>query len=151
VLEGVACHRAADAVFHELPVFRTQSRALTQALLAAGVPRGAARAVGHAGWELLFDGALVDDSVLVGAYLRAMSVEVGHASWAAALARRAVRGVPRFYADPASVAELLRRVLSERRLLAFDRSYLPAITACLAAKQPEIAASVPDVFAALRE
>ncbi|HVT78700.1 MAG TPA: hypothetical protein VHD87_16795, partial [Acidimicrobiales bacterium] len=73
VRAGIACHHRADATFHDLAAFRTQSIALTRALLDAGVPRGAARAVGHAGWELLFDGALLTrDDALVDAYLAAM-------------------------------------------------------------------------------
>jgi hypothetical protein len=149
VRSGIACHREADAVFHDLDVFRTQSARLTRALLDAGVPRGAARAVGHAGWELLFDGALLDDSSLVDAYLAAMRVPVDDVEWSAALMRRVERGVPTFYAEPAHVTELLWRVLSRRRLLAFDRAHCDVVTECLRDAQPSIAASVDDVFAAL--
>ncbi|MBA2608744.1 MAG: hypothetical protein H0U92_07395 [Actinobacteria bacterium] len=146
---GIDCHREADAVFHDLPVFRAQSGALTRALLDAEVPRGAARAIGHAGWELLLDGELVDNTALVDAYLTAMAVEVNDSAWAAALQRRVERGAPRFYADPASVAELLWRVLRGRRLLAFDRMHIAAVTTCLADAQPDVAAAAPSVFAAL--
>jgi hypothetical protein len=149
VRAGIKCHRDTDAVFHDLPVFRTQSAALTRSLLDVDVPRGAARAIGHAGWELLFDGALLADSALVDAYLTAMAVEVSDPAWDAALARRVQRGAPTFYADPVSVAELLWRVLSRRRLLAFDRSHLAAVSSCLADAQPAIAASVDEVFASL--
>jgi hypothetical protein len=149
VQAGIACHRAADAVFHDLDAFRTQSAALTRALLDADVPRGAARAIGHAGWELLFDGALLDDAALVDAYLAAMRVSVDDPDWTAALARRVERGVPTFYAEPAHVTELLWRVLSRRRLLAFDRACCDAVTACLRDAQPAISASVDEVFAAL--
>jgi hypothetical protein len=149
VRAGVDCHREADAAFHDLAVFREQSFALTRALLDAGVSRGAARAVGHAGWELLFDGALLDDDALVEAYLAAMRVEVHDTDWSAALERRASRGAPWFYGDAASVAELLWRVLGRRRLLAFDSEVLPTVTACLRDAQPAIASSVDEVFAAL--
>ena len=151
VRAGVACHRASDKVFHELPVFRSQSVALTRALLAADVPRGSARAVGHAGWELLLDGALLDDATLVDAYLEAMSVDVSAYgdAWVRALARRVERGAPTFYGDPSRVAELLWRVLGRRRLLAFHRSHLGAVTQCLAGAQTAVVAAVPGVFAAL--
>jgi hypothetical protein len=151
VRAGVAAHHAADAAFHDLAVFRSQSLALTQELLAADVPRGAARGIGHAGWELLFDGALLEHDGMVDAYLAAMSVDVSRYAdeWSAALARRVARGAPWFYADPVSVTELLWRVLGARRLLAFDRSHCDAIAACLSDAQPEIAASVDDVIAAL--
>ncbi len=151
VRAGIECHRVADAVFHDLPVFRTQSVALTRALLDAGVPRGAARAVGHAGWELLLDGTLIDDDALMDAYRRAMSVPVHEAAWQRALQRRVERGVPRLYADPTGVAELLWRVLGSRRLLAFDRARVDVVASCLSAAQPAIAAAAPDVFAALGE
>ena len=118
---GIDCHRRADDVFHDLPVFLAQSRALTAALRDAGVNRGAARAIGHAGWELLFDGALVDDDELGAAYLAAMSCAVADRDWSAALARRAARGVPTIYGDPEGVTEILWRVLGQRRLLAFDK------------------------------
>ena len=151
VRAGIDCHRVTDAAFHDLLLFRTQSRALTEDLLAAGAPRGAARSVGHAGWELLFDGALLGDESLIEAYLTAMAVEVAHPAWTDALARRSARGAPTFYGDPVSVAELLWRVLGRRRLLAFDRSHLPAVAACLSRAQPAIAASVDEVFAGLSE
>ena len=149
VRDGIDCHRVADAVFHDLDVFRSQSLALTHALLDAGVPRGAARAIGHAGWELLFDGALLDDASLCDDYLAAMKVEVHDDDWGAALARRAARGVPTFYADPLGVSELLWRVLGRRRLLAFDRTHLDAVAGCLRAAQPAIASSVGDVMASV--
>ena len=151
VRTGIECHRVADAVFHDLPIFRSQSVALTRALLEANVPRGAARAVGHAGWELLLDGTLVDDGALMDAYRRAMSVPVDNPSWQRALQRRVERGVPRLYADPAGVAELLWRVLGTRRLLAFDRSQVDVVARCLSAAQPAIATAAPEVFAALGE
>ncbi|MEY2399153.1 MAG: hypothetical protein QOJ00_2327 [Actinomycetota bacterium] len=151
VLAGVASHRAADAVFHDLPVFRDQSGALTRSLLTAGVPRGAARAIGHAGWELLLDGTLIDDEAVTGAYAAAMAEPASDPAWQHALRRRIERGVPRFYGDPARVAELLLRVLSTRRLLAFGREHLESVTNALAEAQPAIAVAAPSVFAALSE
>jgi hypothetical protein len=151
VRDGIESHHVADAVFHDLAVFRGQSLALTRDLLERSVPRGAARAVGHAGWELLFDGALVGDAGLVDAYLQAMAVDVEPDEWREALARRAARGAPMFYADPAAVAELLWRVLGRRRLLAFGREHLDDVITVLSAAQPAIAASVDEVFAALTE
>lgn len=151
VREGVECHRVADEVFHDLPVFRSQSVALTRALLDAGVPRGAARAIGHAGWELLLDGSLIGDEALMDAYARAMAVDVTDDAWRNALQRRVERGVPAFYAQPVGVAELLWRVLGRRRLLAFDRDHLDAVAACLTDAQPAVVDAAPEVFAALGE
>src|SRR5690606_20337725 len=56
---GVRCHLDADAAFHAHPRFRAGTRALRADLTARGIPRGPARAVAHAGWELLLDGTLV--------------------------------------------------------------------------------------------
>lgn len=146
---GVRSHHATDAIFHDLPVFIDGSRALTRDLLDRGVPRGAARAVGHAGWELLLDGLLVDDDALMADYFAAMSVPVAHTEWRAALARRVERGVPSSYADPAQVAELLRRILSYRPRLAFTHEHMEAVAAALTNAQPGMAASADAVFAAV--
>ena len=145
VRDGIACHHAVDAVFHDLAVFRAQSSGLTADLLASGVPRGAARAVGHAGWELLFDGALLDDVALTDSYRQAMSVDLTgqDAGWRRALARRSALGVPSLYADPPRVAELLQRVLGGRRLLAFDRSDIPVVARCLARRAARDRAQPP--------
>jgi hypothetical protein len=151
VREGIAAHHAADAAFHDLALFRTQSLALTQVLRDREVPRGAARAIGHAGWELLFDGALLERAGTADAYVAAMAVDVSAFApeWDAALARRVAHGPPWFYAEPASVAELLRRVLAHRELLAFDRSHCDVVAACLADAQPAIVDAVDEVLAAL--
>lgn len=146
---GIQCHHETDAVFHDLPAFVDGSRALTRDLLDRGVPRGAARAVGHAGWELLLDGVLVDDAVLMRDYLVAMRTDVADPAWRAALDRRAARGVPDFYARPDGVAELLRRILSFRPRLSFGSEHLAAVTGALQTAQPEIAASADAVFAAV--
>ena len=151
IRSGIESHRAADAAFHDLDDFRQQSVALTRALLEAGVPRGAARAVGHAGWELLLDGTLVDDASLMDAYLQAMSVGAADAAWSKALRRRVERGVPHLYADPSGVAELLWRVLASRRVLAFEREHIDAVARCLSDAQPAIESAAPGVFAALRD
>ncbi len=146
---GVQCHHAADGVFHDLPVFLEGSRALTRDLLERGVPRGAARAVGHAGWELLLDGLLIQDDALITGYFAALRVEVADLDWRTALERRAARGVPTYYAEPTRVAELLRRILSYRRLLAFDREHVTSVTEALANAQTHVAASAASVFAAV--
>ncbi|MDP1792885.1 MAG: hypothetical protein Q8K63_02005 [Acidimicrobiales bacterium] len=146
---GVKCHHVADAVFHDLPVFLDGSRALTRDLLERGVPRGAARAIGHAGWELLLDGLLVEDHALMADYFAALRVGVADDDWRAALDRRAARGVPTFYAEPAHVAELLRRILSYRPRLTFGVEHRGDVVAALGAAQPGVAASADAVFAAV--
>lgn len=146
---GITCHHRADAVFHDLPVFLDGSRSLTRDLLQRGVPRGAARAVGHAGWELLLDGVLLSDGALVEDYFAALRVEVAAPAWRAALDRRIARGVPDFYAQPAGVAELLRRILSARPRLAFGPEHLDDVTTALRSAQVGVADAALDVFAAV--
>ncbi len=146
---GVAFHHTTDGLFHDLPEFIGGARALTRDLLDRGVPRGAARAVGHAGWELLLDGTLVHDDEFVDAYFAAMAVEVVDPDWRAALDRRVARGVPAFYAQPDGVAELLRRILSYRPRLAFGSEHIDAVTAALRAAQPSIVEVADGVFEAV--
>lgn len=143
---GVAFHHTTDGLFHDLPEFVVGARTLTRDLLDRGVPRGAARAVGHAGWELLLDGTLVHDDEFVDAYFAAMAVEVADPNWRAALDRRISRGVPDFYARPEGVAELLRRILGYRPRLAFGAEHLDAVTDALRAAQPSIAEAAEAVF-----
>src|SRR5690606_20932226 len=118
---GVRCHLDADAAFHAHPRFRAGTRALRADLTARGIPRGPARAVAHAGWELLLDGTLVG-----GDAERAFRDAVGRAAdaadaldpadrprWAAFVARARVAG-PLAYDDPRWVAVRLGTVLARR-------------------------------------
>lgn len=146
---GIQCHHDTDAAFHDLPAFLAGSRALTRDLLDRGVPRGAARAVGHAGWELLLDGVLIDDAEFMSAYFAALRVEAPDPAWRFALDRRSARGVPDFYANPAGVAELLRRILRARPRLAFGDEHLSVVTSALRDAQPSIVDAAEAVFAAL--
>ncbi|HEY1116585.1 MAG TPA: hypothetical protein VGE43_02700, partial [Acidimicrobiales bacterium] len=58
VARGIELHHRADAAFHDDPRFKAGWVALSRDLQARGVGRGASRAVGHAGGELLLDGTL---------------------------------------------------------------------------------------------
>src|ERR671919_2501429 len=69
--EGVRCHIEAYAVFHGLAEFRSGAAALRRDLAGRGLDRGPVRALGHAGWELLLDGALVGSAAET-AYWRAL-------------------------------------------------------------------------------
>jgi hypothetical protein len=119
--EGVRCHVRADEAFHAHPDFRAGSGALRRALAERGVASGPARAVGHAGWELLLDGTLVGTPV-EDAFRRAMAVgdraatAMGpddRARWAAFLARGGTSpGLG--YDDPRWVADRLHAMLARR-------------------------------------
>jgi hypothetical protein len=152
---GVAVHRATDAAFHDHPRFRAGCIGLTRALQARGVPRGPSRAVGHAGWELLLDGLLADDTEVTGAFGAATALLAELAAPAAAdtdrlaaLAERQ-RSQPIWvaYRDPALVADRLHRQLSHRPRLALPAAQLDVVAGVLADVQSEIAVDGPIVLA----
>lgn len=141
--EGVRCHVRTDAAFHAHDAFRTGSRALRRSLAEREVASGPARAVGHAGWELLLDGTLVG-SEAEAAFHRAMAVGERAAAaltpadrprWAAFLARVRAAG-PLRYDDPRWVAARLHAMLDRR-----PRLRLPA-------HHVEVVAEVLDAHAA---
>lgn len=160
VARGIRCHRATDDAFHASVAFRAGSRRLREDLGAAGLATGPARAVAHAGWELLLDGVLLDEAGTAEAYATALAVPMPRLTtglpvdeqrrWSAALARRRSAGPPALYADPGAVAALLHRVLASRPRLAFDRGAVPAVAGVLLAHQPAIAAAAGPVIAAAR-
>ncbi len=152
--DGVRCHLRADAAFHADPRFVTGSRALRRALAARGVESGPARAVGHAGWELLLDGTLVAteaEEAFRGALAqgeRALPAlaDGDRKRWAAFLARRrSSSGL--HYDDPAWVADRLYAMLARRPRLALPAGQVPLVADVLAAQAPavrEVAAAVLD-------
>jgi acyl carrier protein phosphodiesterase len=71
---GVALHHHTDRLFHGAEAFRGLCESALQDLENAGVARGAARAVGHVGSELLLDGVLSADGPARTAYARALEV-----------------------------------------------------------------------------
>ncbi len=127
IAAGIAVHRATDAAFHADLRFTSGSIALTRALLDRGVGRGPSRAVGHAGWELLLDGLLVDDPEVTTGFARAVAVLTAVArdepaatnrlEWFAR--RQGDQPIWAAYADPAMVADRLHRQLSARPRLSF--------------------------------
>src|SRR5262245_4039175 len=56
---GIRCHIETDEAFHSHATFRGGSAAIRRDLAPLDLPVGATRAIGHIGWELLLDGALV--------------------------------------------------------------------------------------------
>lgn len=150
--EGVACHLAADAVFHDHHAFRAGAAALRRDLGEAGFPTGARRAIGHAGWELLLDGALVGTAaedahrrgIAVGATaLHALRPE-DRPRWAALLARGAP---PRLrYDDPTWVAERLVTMLARRPRLAIPAEVVHLLDEVLTAHDASVRSVAADVL-----
>jgi hypothetical protein len=152
--DGVRCHLRADAAFHADPRFVDGSRALRRALAARGVESGPARAVGHAGWELLLDGTLVAteaEDAFRGALAegeRALPAlaDGDRERWAAFLDRRR-RSSGLHYDDPSWVADRLYAMLARRPRLTLPAEQVAVVADVLAAQAPavgSVAAAVLD-------
>jgi hypothetical protein len=122
VQHGVLLHHATDAVFHAHERVRSGMHDLAASLAAEDLPRGAARAIGHIGYEMILDSAIDAD---LGATLRRAGHEVAvedalgnHRDWAAMRGHLATR-VAR-YDDAEWVARRLFDILRRRPRLAFD-------------------------------
>jgi hypothetical protein len=151
--EGVRCHHLTDAAFHAHVDFRAGSKALRLGLAGRDVGQGPARAIGHAGWELLLDGILVGSAVEQ-AFHRAMEVGEGAlgamspedaSRWTAFLDR--ARRSPRLaYDDPAWVADRLHMMLARRPRLRLPHAQVGTVAEELARHAPSVAASGPMVL-----
>ncbi len=157
---GIQLHHDTDAIFHRQGWFLDLEHDLLDDLTAAGVPRGGALACVHVGVELLLDGELLraeDTAAAVVDVYGSMAsppdsaldvVDDAHRDrWAEHLGGIAARLDPFLYGDPGSVAQRLHRITSSRPRLVFEPDQIAAIGALLAAVQPQIAASAPDVLA----
>jgi acyl carrier protein phosphodiesterase len=145
--DGVRCHLRADAAFHAHAGFRAGSGALRRDLLARAIGSGPARAIGHAGWELLLDGTLVGTGVET-AFRR--SLEAGERAgaamspaeaerWDAFLARVRRVGWLR-YDDPRWVADRLHAMLDRRPRLRLPGAEVPTVAEVLDAHVEVVAA-----------
>jgi hypothetical protein len=157
---GIVFHHACDAVFHESDWFRDRQRVLRDALVDAGVDRGAARACSHAGVEMLLDGGLVVHPHIEGSAQRTLDAidataeDLGHlvhadarAGWVARLHRIGRALEPRRYAEPRFVAERLHGMTAGRRRIELATEDVPQVTRALERQQLGIAADAPRVVA----
>ncbi|HEX3947013.1 MAG TPA: hypothetical protein VHW47_04885, partial [Acidimicrobiales bacterium] len=120
VRQGIDSHHRADSCFHADRTFLTGAEALRSAGRRRGLPVGASRAVGHAGWELLLDGALLGVPELVDRFLAATDCAdtvvptldpADRASWAGLVASLRTDRWWLRYDEPALVAESLFRMV----------------------------------------
>lgn len=158
VADGVRCHLRTDASFHALPAFLRGAKAIRWALDARGVSSGPARAVGHAGWELLLDGTLVR-SRTEGAFRRAMAagssatvaMSTGDAArWEAFVDRG--RTAPELgFDDPRWVADRLYAMLGRRSRLRLPAEQVPAVVEVLAEQRPAVVEVAAEVLRATVE
>lgn len=152
--EGVNLHHRTDRVFHALGGFSGGVRAITAELSARGLSAGAARAVGHAGFELLLDGCLLTEPGVEGSFLAALEQ--------APTAAGAIHGVEAErwrllvdgmrhdrwwlgYGDAAVVAGALERRLRHRARLAFPAEEIGVVADVLAARLPVVAAMAGEL------
>jgi len=131
---GIALHHRTDRVFHAASHFLALCREARGALLARGLGRGHAHAVGHVGVELLLDGWLVERREATETYAAALRCgrqrelgrqirwldEEGPARWHALRRRLEKHGPPEDYSDPTLVASRIERILRGRPRLALD-------------------------------
>jgi hypothetical protein len=133
IAEGIALHHATDDVFHSHEWFKGHQSTLFGRLTAAGIRRGAARAVAHVGPELLLDGELLTNSGIkrdvnlgmgqLAAHLDAVELLVQPAKrtgWRTHLEHVVQRPAPSYFDDPYAVAQMLERILRNRPRLALD-------------------------------
>jgi hypothetical protein len=158
--EGIRVHHRTDDVFHADERFRELMGRLRSALAGAGFGRGAARACGHVGVELLLDGHLLADRDVAGR-AGALLWSVGRPSedvldavppveresWAAHLGLVAERIAPESYRAAHLVAARLHRILGRRPRLAFAPADTAILTGALRRIQPAVGEVAEDLVA----
>ena len=160
VQDGVTLHHRTDDEFHRHPWFRENSKVVTTELNRLGLGRGAARAVGHVGVELLLDGFLLDETDGLGTTVsRAMgamadpTLELSglvaddrRPDWSHHLRRTADWPLPSDYRDPAAVAYRLQRILTRRPRLGFGPDKIPMVEVVLAERQQQLESGAPALL-----
>jgi hypothetical protein len=155
---GIRCHIETDEAFHSYPTFREGSAAIRRDLAPLDLPMGAARAIGHIGWELLLDGTLVGSrtesafhhALIEGDEARAAIVADDQRQWRTFLDRwRAMTDARLRYDEPAWVAERLYLMLRSRPRLAFDEPALPGVAGVLERHAPPVAGVAAAVLDAM--
>lgn len=155
---GIALHHRTDDAFHGHPWFTALVQDTLDALAAAGVPRGAARAVGHVGVEMLIDGELLRRAAVADAYTAALAAEAapafvdaaGAQRWHALRARLLAHGPPYDYRDPERVLLRLTHVLARRPRLALDAPARDRVRAALPGLQARVIDGLDPLLAQLR-
>lgn len=159
VAAGVDLHHATDNAFHGSEWFVANSQAVRERLEKRGINRGAARACGHVGVELLLDGHLLathsplraeaegvlelaDDGDLG---LSDLVTDDRRADWVQHLERISTWPLPGDYDQPAAVAERLHRILRSRRRLAFGPEGITIVAETLADRSSDLIAGIDEM------
>ncbi len=160
VAAGVDLHHKTDDAFHRHPWFLRLSKTVSTELQTAGIGRGAARACGHVGIELLLDGLLLDETPdlrddVDRATARSTDPRLGlidavgverQLDWVDHLDSVASWPLPMNYRSPTAVAERLRRILARRPRLSFDLADVALVGDTLARHQIELEAGASDLI-----
>jgi hypothetical protein len=160
---GMRFHWRTDEVFHRCADFRRLTRQAVDWLSARGVRSGSALAVAHVGVEILLDAALSEDQPAQQAYLGALKGAGdgelgGRLTWASGAererfddlrARLLDRGAIAGDIAPETVAERLRRALSDRPRLALDAAAVLAARDWAFAARPGVSACAAPLVRAL--
>lgn len=152
--EGIRCHYAVDRAFHAAEAFRLGVAALRADLLAAGLATGPARAVAHAGWELLLDGTLVGTATeetyraaLVHGPEAGAAVRPDHRERWLTVTRQWGAPPPLRYDDAGWVAERLHGMLERRPRLRFAATEVGSVAAVLDRHADRVRSAAPGVLA----
>ncbi len=165
VRNGIDLHHRTDDAFHRHPWFRRNAKAVSEELERAGLSRGAARACGHVGVELLLDGRLLDDRPDLGPSVQSTIAELARPAlalpelvdadrrpaWRAHLQTVSSWTLPDDYRRPPAVAERLRRILTRRPRLAFDAEQVGTVANVLARRQPILETDLDEMVTDLSE
>ncbi|MEL6985287.1 MAG: hypothetical protein AAFO29_22835 [Actinomycetota bacterium] len=165
IAAGVDLHHRTDDAFHRHPLFRTTSSAVSTALTEAGLSRGAARACGHVGVELMLDGHLLTrrtelrgavDTAIAAAGDRTETLSeliepAKRADWRTHLGRLAAWDVPDDYDQPAAVARRLQRILGHRPRLRFSADQIDTVAVGLDQYQQAVIEGAGDLLADLED
>ena len=161
VSAGQAHHLLVDARFHATAAFTSTAAWAARALMAAGLPRGAARGAAHVGVELFLDGLLARDAGARAAYLRSLAgAETTRAPflwgdplsarrWGALVSRLREGTILDGYRDPDFVAARLAGALARRPRLALGVGDAEALRAFLPALEQRVAGELPGLSAGL--
>jgi hypothetical protein len=156
IREGVVIHHKTDEAFHSLHEFTTGVGDLRDQLLARGLAAGPSRAVGHAGWELLLDGSLLDRAGVEQGFARVLErapdlagvVSPADADrWRGLIAGMRADRWWLGYRDPEIVAQRLQRLLRARRRLSFSTEETPIVAEALTSVKPSVETAADSVMA----
>jgi hypothetical protein len=162
---GIALHHRTDRVFHASSHFLALCGDARRDLLARGIGRGHAQAVGHVGVELLLDGWLVERPKARETYAAALHCgrhrelgqqirwleEEGRERWRRLHRRLEAHGPPGDYRDPTLVAARIERILRDRPRLALDARRTGIATRYLPELQQAVHARGAALIAELRQ